>query len=138
MGQSELKHRLIHTKFGAVFALFSTGYVTALDFWNVLSHSQHKSHWLLDLHFILPTWAETGVNLVFYAFLVWGSAVFYRIAQGKERLFVCSWVTSFFLGLIQNLVSGSAATAIDYVKTFAMLVALLAAADILFRMPASS
>src|ERR1035438_10636914 len=114
MGQSELKHRLIHTRFGAVFALCSTGYVAALVFRNVLSHSQHKSHWLVDLHFILPTWAEAGVNLVFYACLVWGSAVLYRIAQGKERVVVCGWVTSFFLGLIQNLISASAATAIDY------------------------
>lgn len=137
MGQSELKHRLIHTKYGAVFALCSTGYVAALVFWNVPSHSQHKFHWLVDLHFILPTWAEAGVNLVFYAYLVWGSAVLYRIAQGNERLLVCSWVTSFFLGLIQNLVSASAATAIDYVRALAMLVALLAAGDIFFKMPAS-
>jgi hypothetical protein len=137
MEQSELKHRLIHTKWGAVFAVCLTGYVAALDFRNVLSHSQHKSHWLVDLHFILPTWAEAGVNLVFYAYLVWVSAVFYRIAQGKERLLVCSWVTSFFLGLIQYLVSESAATAIDYVKALAMLVAFLAAVDIFFRMPPS-
>jgi hypothetical protein len=137
MGHSELKHRLIQTKYGAVFALCSTGYVAALDFWNVLSHSQHKTHWLVDLHFILPTWAEAGVNLVFYAYLVWVFAVFYRIAQGKERLFVCSWVTTFFLGIIQNLVSRSAATAIDYLKALAMLVALLVAVDICLRMLAS-
>jgi len=137
MGRSELKHRLIHTKYGAVFVLCSTGYVAALDFWNVLSHTQHKFHWLLDLHSILPLWAEAGVNLVFYAYLVWGSAVLYRIAQGKERLLVCCWVTSLFLGLIQNLVSASAAAAIDYVRALAMLVAVLAAGDIFFRMPAN-
>jgi len=137
MEQSELNHRLIRTKYGAVFALCSTGYIAALISRDVLSHSQHKSHWLVDLHFILPTWAEVGVNLVFYAYLVWGSAVFYRVAQGKERVLVGGWITSFWLGTIQNFVSGSAATAIDYVKALAMLVALLAAVDILLRMPAS-
>ncbi len=137
MAQSELKHRLIHTKYGAVFALCSTGYITALVFRNLLSQPQHKSHWLVDLHFILPTWAEVGVNVVFYAYLVWGSAVLYRIAQGKERVLVGCWATSFFLGQIQNLVSASAANAIDYVKAFAMLAAFLAAVDILLRMPAS-
>jgi hypothetical protein len=137
MGHSELKHRLIHTKYGAAFALCSTGYVAAMVFWNFASHSQHKFRWLLDLHSILPSRVEAGVNLVFYAYLVWGSAVLYRIAQGNERLLVCCWVTSLFLGLIQNLVSASAATAIDYVRALAMLVALLAAGDIFFRLPAN-
>lgn len=136
MGQSELDHRLIHTKYGAVFALCSTGYIAALVFRDVLSHSQHKSHWLVDLHFILPTWTEVAVNLVFYAYLVWCSGVFYRVARGKERVLVGGLITNFFLGTIQNLVSGSAATAIGHVKALAMLLALLAAVDILLRMPA--
>lgn len=136
MGRPELNHRLIQTKYGAVFALCSSGYVSALVFRNVLSHSKHKSGWLLDLHF-LPTWAEAGVNLAFYACLAWGIALLWRIAQGKERVFLGSWAASFFLGQIQNLTSAPAAADIEYVKAFAMLVAFLTAVDIFSRMPAS-
>lgn len=137
MGSSELNQRLIHTKYGAAFALCSSGYVAALVFRNVLSHSQHKSEWLLDLHFILQTWAEAAANLIFYACLVWGFALLYRIARGRERVFLGSWATSFFLGQIQNLISAPAAADIEYVKAFAMLVAFLTAVDIFLRMPAS-
>jgi hypothetical protein len=136
MGQSEFNRRLIQTKYGAVFALCSSGYVAALVFRNVLSHPQHKSEWLLDLHF-LPTWGEAGVNLAFCAYLVWGIALLWRIAQGKERVFLGSCVTSFFLGLTQNLVSASAAADIEYLKALAMAVAFLTAVDIFLRMPAS-
>jgi hypothetical protein len=137
MGQPEAKPRLIHTKRGAVIALCSTGYVAALSFRNVLLQSQHKPPLLIDSHFLLPAWAATGINLSFYACLIWGSVVFYRLAQSKERVLVGAWVTSFFLGLIKYLVSAPAYAAIDYLKVLAMLVALLAAVDILFRMPAS-
>jgi hypothetical protein len=137
MQQSEPKLRLIHTKYGALFALRSSGYVAALVFRNVLSHSRHKSEWLLDLHFILPTWAKAGVNLVFYACLVWVITLLYRMAQGKERIFLGAWVTSFFLGQIQNLVSASTASAMEYAKALAMAVVFLAAVDIFLRMPAS-
>lgn len=137
MEQPEFKPRLIHKKRGAVIALCLTGYVAALSFRDVLSHSQHKSHWLVDLHFMLPTWAVAAVNLGFYAYLLWLGVVFYRIAQGKERVLVAGWFTGFFLGLIQNLVSASAAAAIDNVKAIGMVVAFLAAVDIFLRMPAS-
>lgn len=137
MRRSELKRRLIHTKYFAAFALCSSGYVAALVFRKVLSHSQHKPEWLLDLHFILPTWAEAAANLIFYACLVWSITLLWRLAQGKERVFLGSWATSFFLGQIQNLVSTSAASAIEYVKAIAMAVAFLTAIDIFLRMPAS-
>jgi hypothetical protein len=137
MGQPEFKPRLIHNRREAVIALCLTGYVAALSFRDVLSHSQHKSHWLVDLHFMLPTWAVAGVNLGFYAYLLWLGVVFYRIAQGKERVLVAGWFTGGFLGLIQNLVSASAAAAIDYVQAIGMVVAFLAAVDIFLRMPAS-
>ena len=61
----------------------------------------------------------------------------YRIAQGKERILVVGWFVAIVLGLIQNLVSTSAALSIDYVKAIATLVAFLAAVNIFFRMPAS-
>jgi hypothetical protein len=137
MGQSELKDRIIHSKRGALIALCCTGFIAALSFRSAISPSQHKPHWIVDLNFILPRWADVGINVVFYACLAWGSAVFYRSAQFKERFLVGGWVTVFFLGLIQNVVSTSAVIALSYVKAVAMLVAFLAAVDILLRMPAS-
>lgn len=56
---------------------------------------------------------------------------------GQERVLVGGWITSFFLGQIQNVVSASAAAALDDVQALAMLVAFLAAVDTLLRMPAS-
>jgi hypothetical protein len=143
MGQPEFKPRLIHTKRGAVIALCLTGYGAALSVRDVLWHSQRQHHWLLDLdwlvywHISLPAWITAGVNLAFYAGLLWGGVLLYRIAQGKERFLVAGWLMGGFLGLILNLVPASAAAELDYVKVIGMLVALLAAADILLTMPAS-
>jgi hypothetical protein len=61
----------------------------------------------------------------------------YRIAQGKERVLVVGWAAVIFLGLIQFLISASAAIAIDYVEAVVTVAAFLAAVDILLRMPAS-
>ena len=78
MGQPEFKPRLIHSKRGALIALCFTGYIAALSFRDVLSHSQRKRQLLLDLdwlvyfHIALPAWAAVGVNLGFYAYLFWG------------------------------------------------------------------
>ena len=138
MGQSELNHRLIYTRSGAVIVLCSSGYVAALTLRGLLLQSQHEPPRLIDQISLLPTWAVAGINLGFYTYLIWGLAVLSRLAQGKERVLVGGWVTSIFLSLIKYLVSAPAYTAIDYLKSLAMLVALLAAADILLRMPASS
>ena len=143
MGQSDFKPRLIHSKRGAVIALCVTGYLAALTFRDVFSHSQPKHHWLLDFdwlvlwHITLPAWAVVGVNLGFYACLLWGGVGLYRIAQGNERFLVVGVFGGIFLGLIQLLVSASAATAIDFVQAIVTVVALFAAVDILLRMPAS-
>jgi len=138
MGQPESKSRLIHTKRGAVIALCLTGYIAALSFRNALLQSPHKPTLLIDSHFLLPAWAETGISLAFYACLIWaGCTVFYRLAQSKERVLVGGWMATFFLSLIKYLVSAPAYAAIDYLKALAMLIALLAAVDILFRMPES-
>lgn len=136
MGQTEIKPRLIHNKRGAVIALCLTGFVTALSFRNVLSHSQHESRWLVDLPFILPTWAVAEVNRGLYAYLLWLGVVFYRVAQGKERFLVAGWLTGGFFGPILNLVSTSAAAEFDYVIAVGTFVAFLAAVDIFLRMPA--
>jgi hypothetical protein len=138
MGQPESKPRLIRTKRGAVIALCLTGYVAALSFRNVLLQSHHRPPFLIDSHFLLPAWAETGISLAFYACLIWGgSAVFHRLAPREERVLVGGWMASFFLSLIKFLVSAPTYAALDYLKAFAMLIALLAAVGILFRMPAS-
>jgi hypothetical protein len=142
MGQPGFKPRLINTKRGAVIVLCLTGYIAALSFREVLSHSQYKSRWLLDFdsldfYFRVPNWAVVVVNLAFYAGLVWGAVLFYRMAHGKERALVCGWVTSLFLGLIQQVGFASGAITADYLRALAMFVALLASVDILFRMPAS-
>jgi hypothetical protein len=137
MGQQELKDRLIHTKRGAIIVLCSTSYVAVLSFRNLLLQSQHETPWLIDPLSLLPAWAVAGINLGFCACLIWGLAVLYRLAQGNERVLVGAWVTSFLVGLIKYLASAPAGVFIDYVKALAMLVVLLAAVDILFRMPAS-
>ena len=143
MGQPEFKPRLIHTKRGAVIALCFTGYEVALSVRDVLWHSQRQHHWLLDLdwlvywHISLPAWVVAGVNLAFYACLLWGGVLLYRIAQGKERVLVVSWAALIFLGLIQTLTSAPAATAIDPFRTLLAAVAFLAAVDIFLKMPAS-
>ncbi len=73
----------------------------------------------------------------FYAYLFWIGLSLYRIAQGRERVLVVGGFAVISLGLIQILVSASAATAIDYVKAIVTAVAFFAAADILLKMPAS-
>jgi hypothetical protein len=143
MGQPEFKPRLIHTKRGAVFALCCTGYLATLSVRDVLWHSQRQHQWLLDFdwlvlwHISLPAWIVAGVNLAFYAGLLWGGVLLYRIAQGKERVLVVGWAAGIFLGLIQFLISASAATAIDPLIAFMAAAAFLAAVDILLKMPAS-
>ena len=84
-----------------------------------------------------PPSAAAAVNVGFYAYLVWLGVVFYRNTQGKERVIVGGWFGALFLGWIRNLVSMSAGAAIDWIKAACMLIALLAAADILLKTFAS-
>jgi hypothetical protein len=150
MEQPEFRPRLVHTKRGAVIALCVTGYLAALSVRDVLWHSQRQHHWLLDLdqvvydlhrlgywHISLPAWVVAGVNLGFYAALLWGGVIVYRIAHGKERLLVAAWAALIVLNLIQVLISASAATAIDPVGVIMAGAAFLAAVDIFLKMPPS-
>ena len=143
MGQSEFKPRLIHTKRGAVFALCCTGYIATLSVRDVLYHSQRQHHWLLGFdwlalwHISPPAWTVAGANLAFYAGLLWGGVLLYRIAQGKERVLVICFAAGIFLGLIQFLIPASAATAIDPLGAVMAAGAFLAAVDIFLKMPAS-
>src|SRR5437899_98281 len=93
--------------------------------------------WLVLWHISLPAWIVAGVNLAFYAGLLWGGVLLYRIALGKERVLVVGWAAVIFLGLIQFLISASAATAIDPLIAFMAAAALLAAVDLFLKMPAS-
>jgi len=119
-----------------------TVYVAVLSVWNVLRPSQRQHHWLLDFdwlvlwHISVPAWVAAGVNLAFYAGLLWGGVLLYRIAQGKERVLVVGWAAAIFLGLIQTLVSAPAATALGPVKALMDAAAFLAAVDIFLKMPA--
>ena len=74
---------------------------------------------------------------MFYAGLLWGGVLLFRIAQGKERFLVAGWLIGGFFGPILNLVSASAAAEFDYVKAIGMLVAFLAAVQIFLTMPTS-
>jgi hypothetical protein len=141
VSQPELNSRLIHTKVAAVIVLCCTVYIAALSFRNVLSHAQRQHRWLLDYsridypYFTLPVWAITRINLAFYAYLFWGAIVLYRMARGPERILVAGGFADISLGLFQILVSASAATVIDYVKAIVGLIAAVAAADILAKVP---
>ncbi|MGC2526767.1 MAG: hypothetical protein WA639_03405 [Candidatus Acidiferrum sp.] len=149
MRQPEFRPRLIHTKRGAVIILCVTAYLAALSVRDVLWLPQRQHHWLLDLdqlvfdlhrlgywHISLPAWVVAEVNLGFYAALLWGGAMFYRIAQGKERLLVAGWGALIFLNLIQVLISASVANAINPVRAIMAGAAFLAAVDIFLKMPA--
>ena len=143
MGQSEIKPRLIHTKRGVVFTLCCIGYMGTLSVRDLFRHSQHNHHWLLDLdwlaywHISLPAWVTPGVNLAFYAGLLRGAVLLYRLARGQERVLVVSWATVIFLGLIEFLVSSFAASAIGFLKAVMGAVAFLAATAIFLQMPAN-
>jgi len=104
-----------------------------LSFRDVFSHSHREFHWLFDLHFLLPTWAVATVNLAFGAYLIWVGAMFYRIAQGKERLIIAGWSPG-LLSPIKYLLPTSAA-AILYVETVGTVVAFLTALYILLQGP---
>ena len=138
MERSIAKARLIENRPAAVVALCLTALVMALSFRQVVRHAQHKSYWLLDLRSILPASAAAVVEVGFWVYLFWLGLVFYQRAQGKERILVAGWFGSLFLGLIQRLLSTSAAAAMDWVKAGCMLVALLAAVDILLKTFASN
>lgn len=137
MEQSEGRFRLIENKPVAVLGLCLTGIVAAQTFWGAVHHSHLKSYWLVDMRGMLPVSAAAAVNVGFYAYFLWLGVSFYRMTRGKERVLVAGWFVALFLGWTQNLVSMSAAIAIGWVKAGSMLIAILAAIDILLRSFAS-
>jgi hypothetical protein len=133
MEQSENKPRLIESTPAAIVALCLTGFVAALSFRELVRHAQYKSYWLLDLRGILPAPVAAVVNVGFYAYVLWLAVVFYRSAQGKERVLVAGWIAAVFLGWIRNLASMPLLATLDWVKAACMLITFLAAADILLK-----
>jgi len=133
MEQARDKAGLIENTRDAVIALCLTGIVAAASFRDLLRHTQHKSFWLFDMRWILPTPAAVVVSLGFYAYLLWLGITFYRTARSKERLVVACWFASMVLGWIKNLVSIPAVVPIKWVQAACMLMALLAAVDIVVR-----
>src|SRR6202453_2312511 len=133
MEQPKYKPGLIQNRRDAVIALCLTGFVAALTVWGAVSRSfhgvvyrsQHRLPWLLDLRFMLPTRAAVAVNVGFYAYLFYLGIVFYRMAQGKERVLVAGWFVGIFLGPVQILALVSAA-AVDYLQATGMLGAFVA------------
>jgi hypothetical protein len=144
MEQPKYKPGLIHNRRDAVIALCLTGFVATLSVWDAVSRSfhgvvyrsQHRLPWLLDLRFMLPTRAAVAVNVGFYAYLFYLGIVFYRMAQGKERVLVAGWFVGIFLGPVQILALVSAA-AVNYVQAAGMAVAFVAAVHILRDVSAS-
>jgi hypothetical protein len=133
MGQSENKPRLIESTLAAIVALCLTGFVAALSFRELVRHAQYQSYWLLDLRGILPAPAAAAVNVGLYAYLLWLAVMFYRGAQGRERVLIAGWFGANVLGWIRNLVSTPVAATLDWVKATCMLMAFLAAVRILLR-----
>jgi hypothetical protein len=69
-------------------------------------------------------------------YLLWLCVVFFRIAQGKERVLVAGWVPAILLSPVQSLVSISTAADIQYFKAASIGVAFVAAVLILLEGPA--
>jgi hypothetical protein len=65
--------------------------------------------------------------------LLWACFVFFRIAQGNERVIIVGWSLGIVLYPIKYLVSPSAALAIQYVDATGLTAAFFAALDILLR-----
>jgi hypothetical protein len=137
MEHIESRRGLIRSRRAAVVALCLTGFETALSIRDVFAHSQPRGQWLVSLEFLLPHWAAAVVNVAFYAYLLWLGVDFYRTAQGKERVLVAGWSTVILTGPLENLVSVSAATAIQWIHAASMVAALTAAVYILIENPAS-
>ncbi|MHB8527570.1 MAG: hypothetical protein ACYDD2_15660 [Candidatus Acidiferrales bacterium] len=110
-----------------------TGFLATLTFRDAFFHPTKHFHWLLPLDFMLPNWAVWVVNGAFYGYLLWLCFVFFRIAQGKERIVVLGCSLGIVLYPIQNVVSTPTAVAIQYVEAAATAVAFLIALDILLR-----
>ena len=114
-------------------AVVLTGFLAALSFRDAFLRPVQHAQWLLPLAFMLPNWAGRAVNIAFYGYLLWAGVLFFRFAQGKERIVVVAWFLIIMLYPVEIFGSHRAAVAIKYVEAAAMAVAFFAALDILLR-----
>jgi hypothetical protein len=133
MEERDNKLGLIRNRRTAVVSLVLTGFIAAMTFRAVFSHSSHPSGWLIPLDSLLPAWAARAVNVAFFVYLLWVCIEFFRGALGQERILVAGWFLGILLSPIQNLVLPSTAAAIQYVKAASIAVAFVAAVLILLE-----
>jgi hypothetical protein len=124
---------LIRSRFVAIIVLVLTGFVATQTVRVALHNPTRHPDWLFPLFFIRAQWIVLLVNVAFYAYLLWLCFVFFRIAQGKERVIVIGWFFGIVLYPIKVLVSGPAAFVIRYAEAAAMAAAFLVSLDICVR-----
>lgn len=130
--------QLITNRLTAAVGVILTGYVTVLTLRFAFWESPHDFHWLLPLvprPHLLSRRGRVGLNLTFYAWLLWACKGLLRTAQGRERPLLAGWVSWILLSLIQVIVPISFAAAIQYVKAISIMVAFAAAVVILVEGP---
>lgn len=128
---AETPQRLIPNKLTAWIAVGLTGWVAALAF-RAIRRPVLGAHWLVPLDF-LPYWAQLIVNAAFYGYLVFLGVLFFRVAQGRERIVVVGFFLSNLFYPVEMFVAPPAAIAMKNVNAVAQGVAFLAALDILLR-----
>ena len=82
---------------------------------------------------MLTARALLAVNVAFYAYLLWLCIVFFRTAQGKERILVAGCFPGILLTPLQSLVSTTTATSIRYIEAASIAVAFVAAVWIMLE-----
>jgi len=112
--------RLIHSTRAAVVAFVLTGFVAGLTFRDVFFRSADGTRWLFPVFFTQPRWAFLSIQLAFYGYLLWLCFVFFRAAQGKERVIVAGWFAVILLTPIETFISRPAAGAIRYAEALGM------------------
>jgi hypothetical protein len=97
-----------------------------------LFHPKNTRALLLPLDFLLHGWTVVAANIVFYGYLCWLSFWFVRISHKRERVVIVGWAVSILLSPIEILWP-VAATALRYIETFGLGVALISAASLLLH-----
>lgn len=134
MEQQSRKPGLIPNRRAAVIGVILTGFLAAATLRDAYLHPTGPFHWLFPLDFMLPKWALWAANGAFYGYLLWLCFVFFRMAQGKERVVVLGSFLGIMLYPIRILASTPAAVIIQYVEAAGTAIAFLTALDILLRL----
>jgi hypothetical protein len=139
MDERKYRPQLIGNRLTAAIAVCLTGFLAVRDFRAVFSGTLPKPGWLIPFDSMpLPIWAMAIVNLAFYVYMLWLGVVFYRWAQGNERVVVAGFFAGTLLSPIKALVSPPAVAVIRSVQAVGMTVAFLAATYIFLKSPATA